>query len=395
MKRLRMSVLASAVLRGWPLVIGMWAAVLAVTFIFAPNFEDVATFDDAAFLPADSPSVRGQKRIDELWPEAGLTRAVTIALVREAGPLTPDDVGYVDELVDWLDSPEAPEAVAGVTTHLRDEGLEDALTSDDSHAMLVVVELDAPGQSPAAEEAVNRLRAHLGDGSPPEGLGVYVTGDTAIEVDENQAVRDSVGRAQLLTVTLVVGLLAWVFRSAVAPLVPLVTVGTAYVVALGIVSALAQAGLAISYLFEMFAIVIAFGAGTDYSLLMMSRYGEELRLARGVGYALDASVRRRTLTATLVVLTAVVASSAASTMVGFWATSVAESGLFRNLGPALAITVAVTFIAGLTLTPALMRMAGRWLLWPHQAGRRATSEPDTPLINRSVVPASDPEEVSR
>jgi RND superfamily putative drug exporter len=64
------------------------------------------------------------------------------------------------------------------------------------------------------------------------------------------------------------------------------------------------------------------------------------------------------------VLAGVLASTAASTMVGFSAQVVAQFGLFRTMGPALAIAVFIKLLAGLTLTPSIMRLFGRWLFWP-------------------------------
>jgi putative drug exporter of the RND superfamily len=155
-------------------------------------------------------------------------------------------------------------------------------------------------------------------------------------------------------------------------LVPLVTVGTAYVVALAVVALLAQGPLEVSYLFQTFGVVIIFGAGTDYSLLMMTRYAEDLG-ERSLP-AVPPEVRGQTLLATLVVLGGALLSAAGSTIVGFSAQSVARFGLFRTMGPALAVSVAVTLLAGLTLTPALMRVFGRVLFWPERWRRPPASQ---------------------
>jgi predicted RND superfamily exporter protein len=102
-------------------------------------------------------------------------------------------------------------------------------------------------------------------------------------------------------------------------------------------------------------VLIVFGAGTDYCLFLVSRYREDLAAGESTG----ATVRR-----TSRVIGPVLAASAATVIVGFLAQLSAQFGLFRTMGPALAIAVAIALLAGLTLTPALLRVAGRHVFWP-------------------------------
>lgn len=360
---------AGVVVRLWPLVLVAWAAAVAAAVLLPPPFADVAAVDEQIYLPEGSPALRGEELDAAGWPDDTVSRAATVALVRPDRPLDDADLGYARTLVDWLEGPDAPAAFGAVTTHLRDPDLTATLTSEDGHALLVALAVDAEPYAPETRAAVATLRERLATDTSPQGLDAYVTGTVGIAVDEDRAIQDSVRRTQVLSVLLVVVLLFWVFRAPLAPLVPLVTVGAAYLVALGVVSVLAGLGLEVSYLYETFSIVIVFGAGTDYCLLIMSRYGEGLRAAESHGEQLGGALRRTTLVATMVVLGGVIASSAASTIVGFSAQSLAEFGLFRTMGPALAVTVAIALVAGVTLTPALVRATGRWLFWPGTTGR--------------------------
>lgn len=382
--------LAAAVVRWWWLVLLAWAAAVALAVTLTPSFTEVAAFDDAAFLPGDSAAARGQRLLREGWPDDNFSRTANLALVRDGGSLRPEDTAYARRVVEWVESPDAPAAFGDVTTHLRDRDLADALTSDDGQAMIVVAGLDEPPYSPEARDAVVALQDHLDAQPPPEGLGAHVTGAAAVAVDENEAIETTIQRTQVLTVILVVALLVWVFRSALAPLVPLLTVGSAYLVARAAVTGLAQAGLDVSYLFEAFAIVIVFGAGTDYSLLVMSRFGEELGLAERAGRPVHRGLRGRVLVLTMGVLGGVLASASASTIVGFSALSVAQFGLYRTLGPALAVTVALTLLAGLTISPALMRLLGPALFWPNRLewGARGRGRGLVDRLDEAGAPAS-------
>lgn len=374
--------------RWWWAVIAGWVALTAVVTVAAPPFNDVATYDEGAFLPGDAPARRGGALLEEGWPDDNFTRNATIALVREDGALRDRDRRYARDLIEWLRSDAAPGVVGDVSSHLDDPDLAGALTSDDDQAMLVVVGLDAAPFSPRANEGVEEVRAHIhGQTSPPDGLEVYVTGTAAVAADQAAAIDLSVERAHLITILLVVTILLYVYRSPVAPLVPLATIASAYLVSLGVVSLLAAEGMAVSSLFQTFSIVIVFGAGTDYCLLLVSRYHEELRLAEARGYERDARLRQRTLVATMAVLGAVIAASAVTVIVGFSAQGVAEFGLFRTMGPAMAVAVAITLVAGLTLTPALMRLFGSALFWPHRVAGGAHGDDDLLIETRPDVAA--------
>ncbi|HWH33433.1 MAG TPA: MMPL family transporter [Egibacteraceae bacterium] len=353
--------LAAVAARHWRATLLIWALLVAVSVAAAPDFTEVATYDDNAFLPTGADSVRGAELMRQGWPDDNFTSSAVIALLRDDGPLTQADRAVAGRLVEWLPSDAAPTGLGRTVTHLDEPDLEDSLTSKDGHAMLLVAGMEVPPFSPMGHEVVTELRRHIAETDRPEGLDVMVTGAAGIALDENAAIEASVKRTELLTVLLVVVLVLWVLRSPVAALVPLVTVAGAYAVALAVVGTLARLGMDVSYLFQMFAIVIVFGAGTDYALLILARYQEELADSPD---AAEAEGRARRLAGTMVVLAGVLASTAASTMVGFSAQVVAQFGLFRTMGPALAIAVLITLLAGLTLTPAIMRLCGRWLFWP-------------------------------
>ena len=356
--------LARAAVRWWWAVIAFWIGVTALVLLLAPPFESVATYDTSAFLQSSAPAIQGGELLAKGWPDDNFARTGAVVLSRDGKQLTDADRAYAKQLVDWFSSDQAPDVFGSVTSHLTNPELADTFTSDDGQAMFFLVGLDVPPYTPPANEAVRSARDHLAQTHPPQGLQVYVTGAAGVAADENAAINSSVQSTHLITLVLVVLILLWVYRSPVAPIVPLATIGVAYLVALSVVSLLAEAGMQVSSLFETFSIVIVFGAGTDYCLFLLSRYHEELNLTKRAGYARSRNLRRWTLTATLLVLAGVIGSSAMTVIVGFSAQAVAKFGMFRTMGPAMAIAVAVTLLAAMTLTPALMHLFGRWLFWP-------------------------------
>lgn len=355
---------ARAAVRGWWAVIAGWFGLAAVLWVAAPPFAQVATFDETAFLQPDAPSIQGGRLLAEGWPDDNFTRTAALVLARDDGQLREEDLDYAESQVAWLRSADAPEEFGDVTTHLDQPQLEPVFLSEDGQALFLLVGLEVPPFTPPANEAIRSAREHLDGSSPPDGLEVHLTGGAAVAADESAAIDRSVNRTHLITLVLVVAILLFVYRSPVAPLVPLLTIGVAFVTALSTVSLLAEAGMQVTSLFETFSIVIVFGAGTDYCLFLLSRYHEELDLAEERGIAIRPRVRVGTLTVTLLVLMAVLGSSAATTIAGFTSMSIAEFGMFRTMGPAMAIAVTITLLAALTLAPALMRSFGRFLFWP-------------------------------
>jgi RND superfamily putative drug exporter len=283
--------------------------------------------------------------------------------------LTEGDLDHVREIVEWFRSDDAPEVFEDVTTHLDDPTLASTFVAEDDQAVFLLVGLNTPPYTPPVNEGVTAAREHLRSMDAPEGLEVLLTGSAGVGTDESQAIEDSVNRTHLLTLLLVVAILLWVYRSPVTPLVPLITIGVAFTVAMSVIALLAQSGMQVASLFETFSIVIVFGAGTDYCLFLVSRYHEELDLADHMGYVPNRPLRVATMSATLLVLAAVLGSSAATTIAGFLSMGLAKFGLYRSMGPAMAIAVGITLVATLTLAPALMRLFGRHLFWPNAAPR--------------------------
>lgn len=337
-----------------------WLALAAVLMAVAPKLRDVLTFDVSAFLTEDAQSIRAVEVLAETWPDDDVGDSAAAVLSRPTG-LRPTDLDYLGSLESWLRSSEAPRVVRGTQSARSRPELAGILTSRDSTTTIALVLFSTPPFEPPTNEAVEDIRAHVAR-TRPDGLRVFISGNAGVAADQSASINTSVERTTGITLALVILILLWVYRSPVTPVVPLATIGLALVVSQGIVALLAERGMKVSSLVETFMVVIIFGAGTDYCLFIISRFREDV--ARAHEY-------RRTLVATLAVVGAVIASSASTVIVGFTAQGIAKFGMFRTTGPAMAIAVGVTLLAGMTLTPALMRAFGRSLFWPAHPERLA------------------------
>ncbi|MGH2794138.1 MAG: MMPL family transporter [Actinomycetota bacterium] len=334
-------------------VILIWIALAGVVRSVAPSLRDVATYDETAFLTADAESVRAAQALVDGWPEDEFGNSAAIVFSRTP-KLTDTDLRYLEELETWLRSDAAPDVVRGTQSVKTRPELTDVLSAEDGTTTLMIVQFRTPPFEPPTNDAVVEIREHI-DETVPEGLAVHVTGNAGVAADQSNSIRESIDRTTVITLVLVILILLWVYRSPVTPVVPLITIGIALLVSQGVIALLAQAGMRVSSLVETFMVVIIFGAGTDYCLFLISRFREEV--GRSHEY-------RATLAATVAVVGGVIASSAGTVIVGFTAQGVAKFGMFRTVGPAMAIAVIITLVAGLTLTPALIRAYGGKLFWP-------------------------------
>jgi RND superfamily putative drug exporter len=158
------------------------------------------------------------------------------------------------------------------------------------------------------------------------------------------------------TIALVVIVLLAVYRAPLLALVPLVTIVVSVGVALKLLAIMTLVpGVHLVSISKVFAIVILYGAGTDYCLFLVSRYREELQL----GHSISAAIARA-VDGVGWALTA----SAGTVMVGLGMMAFAEFAKVRYAGPAIALSLGVALLASITLTPALLSILGKRVFWP-------------------------------
>lgn len=337
------------------LVLGFWVVAAIGLTLVAPSLNDVGSSDTADFLPADAPSQQADALLAKLFPGDPTRDASIVVFARQRG-LTDGDRAYMAKFSTTLTTGSLHKDVKALQSTASSPELAAFLRSPDGKAELMVVSMTAAPFSSTGTAAVERLRDYLAD-TAPEGLSHHVTGIGGLAADQAQGVVESFDRTAIVTVVLVLLILFLIYRSIVAALIPLVTIGLAFGVAQGLIGYAAQAGLKVNTMVGTFMVVMVFGAGTDYCLFLTSRYREELH----AGDPIPTTVRRTTL-----VIGAVIAASAATVIVAFSSMFAADFGIFKTMGPSIGIAIAVTLVAGLTLTPALLRLAGDHAFWPRK-----------------------------
>jgi RND superfamily putative drug exporter len=220
---------------------------------------------------------------------------------------------------------------------------------------LAYTTLEVPNDDKKVADWGKDLRDITGDGAG--GLKVYVTGDLGVQADFDEVFGTFDTKLLFATVVLVLVLLMVIYRSPLIAVIPLVVVGLAYQAATAFVYLLANSGATVTSTTTTILIVLMFGVGTDYCLLLVSRYREELRRTPDKHDAMARALKRAGPT---------ILASGLTVAAAMLVLLVCETGSIRSLGPASAIGVTSVLLAGLTLLPALLTIAGRRGFWPRR-----------------------------
>ena len=340
-----------------PWVIAAWAAAAVGLFLVAPSLQEVGVQDQASFLPASAPSQQADALLARLYPDDATRNGAILTFTRDGG-LTDADHAHIADVVRRLQEPRLAAQLTSVQSAATAPELAALLRSPDGAAELVLAGFKAVPFTEDGSRSVADLRAAIG--GQPAGLEQHVSGIAGLASDQKDALVSSFDRTAIVTVLLVLTILVIVYRSVVAPLIPLASIAVSFIVAQGLIGILAEHGFKVASLAGTFMVVMVFGAGTDYCLFLVSRFREDVAVpTTGTDDGLRPIVRRTT-----TVIGAVIAASAATVIVGFLSLATAQFGLYRTMGPAMGIAIFITMLAGLTLTPALLRVAGRFTFWP-------------------------------
>ncbi len=339
-----------------------WMALGAALSLKAPNWDNQTQDDDVRFVPDRFTSVRAHQLISQAFPQDVSASRAVFAVERLEGPLTEADLALVDEIVSDLEQLRGQEPALKINKieSYKDPLLGIRLLSADGQCTLIQINLGNPYLAAATQAAVDRAekqvdRVLAAASNPPH---VFATGAAGIGRDLTKAAGASLDGTTWATIALVVVVLLGVYRAPLMALVPLLTIGVSVWVSLKLLALMTMIpGVHLVNISKIFAIVILYGAGTDYCLFLVSRYREELEKGASLADALAKAVG-----GVGVALTA----SAGTVMVGLGLMAMAEFAKVRYAGPAIALSLGVALLASLTLTPALLRLFGKSLFWPGQ-----------------------------
>ena len=324
----------------WAVVV-FWLIIVAVIGPLAGKLTGAEKNDASAWLPAAAESTKVLD-VQSRFQSPNIFTAVLV-YDRPSGLTSADKAKAAADLVRFR----------GVTGVVNSQ-LAGPLVSRDGKAIETIVPVNLGSQGwNGASGAATTLRTIAT--SNANGLAVHVAGPLGNAADSSNAFKGIDGILLVATLAVVIGLLLITYRSPVLWLMPVISAGIALATAEGLIYLLAKHGLTVNAQSAGILLVLVFGAGTDYALLLTARSREELRRHEDRHEAMAVALRRAG---------PAILASAGTVIVSLLTLTIAELNSTKSLGPVLAIGVVVALLAMMTLLPALLVIFGRWLFWP-------------------------------
>jgi putative drug exporter of the RND superfamily len=324
-------------------VLAFWLVVVVATGSLAGKLQGAEKNDASAYLPATAESTQ-ELTLQDKFVSKNLNPAVVVYL-RPAG-VTPADLRKA-----------AADATAfGALPQVHGQ-VTGPIPSKDHRAIETVVGADL-GFKADIGGFVQNLKNTASRGDP--GLSAHIAGPAASAADQIKVFNGIDSTLLYATLAVVIVLLLLTYRSPVLWLLPIMASGVALIVAEAVIYLLTQhANLTVNGQSGGILVVLVLGAGTDYALLLIARYREELRRHDDRHEAMAVALHRAG---------PAILASAGTVIAGMLCLLAADSADISGLGPVAAIGIGVGLLAMITLLPALLVIFGRWIFWPKRPG---------------------------
>lgn len=340
----------NSILKGKWIVLILWIVAIVGLFMIAPNMGDLVREKGQVSVPDTFSSSKASEIMDEIQSQENQGDQSSVALVfHSSKKLTAEEKTEAEKAVKKLDADKEKLGITEILSSFTDESLKDQLVSDDGKTILVSLKVSWNDRE--AKEVSEALYAELDDFK----VDHYYTSNWMIDQDLTTSSEEGLKKTEGITVVFILAVLLIVFRSVIAPFIPLVTVGLSYLASQSIVSILVDKfDFPISNYSQIFLVAVLFGIGTDYCILLLSRFKEEMMHRESVAEAIVETYRNAGRT---------VFFSGVAVMVGFAAIGFSQFKLYQSAS-AVAVGVALLLVALFTVVPAIMVLLGTKIFWP-------------------------------
>ncbi|MEH7237140.1 MMPL family transporter [Bacillus sp. JJ1562] len=335
--------------RKWFVLIA-WIVVVAGLFLAAPNMADLVREKGQITVPVEySSSIAGNILNDAQSQEGGGNETQVALVFHDEQKLTEDEIKEAERAIRLLEEKKTEIGITEILTHFNEETLKEQLVSEDGKSILASVTVSWNDREP--KEVGKALYQAIEDVK----VDHYYTSEWLITEDLMTSSQEGLKKTEGITVVFILVVLLLVFRSLIAPIIPLVTVGFAYLGSQSIVAMLVDKfDFPISTYTQIFLVVVLFGIGTDYCILLLSRFKEELSHRESLTEAIIETYKNAGRT---------VLFSGIAVMIGFSAIGFSQFILYQS---AVAVAVGVALLLGalFTVVPFFMAVLGKKLFWP-------------------------------
>ena len=320
------------------LLLAVWVVVTILFTINQPNLNKILNQKGQASISENSPSKVASEMLNKMGTSKGDT---AIFVFNDSKKISEEGLKDIQRGIEKLSSRKSELKINNIVDPFNTPEAKDQLISKDGTTLMAQVTYEKGTRD--SKTIINGFNDALKDVKVTH----YITGELAINNDYLAATNKGVEKSAIITVIFILFVLIIMFRSVVTPFVSLFAVGISYVCSMGIMGILINVfNFPITSLTQMFMILVLFGIGTDYNILLFNRFKEEL----GHGLSIEDAIVTTYKTAGKTVI-----YSGLIVFMAFASLSFVQFPIYRSAN-AVAIGIAVLLLELTTLTPVLMKI---------------------------------------
>ncbi|HDR4479013.1 TPA: MMPL family transporter [Bacillus cereus] len=328
----------------------LWIVITITMVVTMPNMDKLVKEKGKITIPNTEQSSIADKMIKEMDKE-GVEKYEVIAVFNSGNKaaLTDEQKKEITKTINALQNEKEQLGIKEVVSHLDNKDLEKQLVSKDNTTILTQISIDKK------HGEISRVSNNLHEKVQTKEVKTYLTGSDLIAGDFLKSSQEGVKKTEVISIIFILVVLILVFRSPVVPIVSLLTVGISYLVSMGIIAQLVdQFNFPFSNFTQVFVVVVLFGVGTDYNILLYTRFKEELSKQENAFLATKETFKSAGKT---------VLYSGIAVLIGFASLALASFKLYQSTS-AVAIGVLVLLLVLTTLNPFFMVLLGKGMFYP-------------------------------
>ena len=338
-----------------------WILILIISVVALPNITQLTNDHSNITLPSNVQSNVAQSIENNWGSKKKNTYAVALVFNKKSGKLTDADKQAINNTLDKF------------TNDKGKYGIKDSLLPDSNIATRKKLQSKdgttwvAQFNVAKSHGTIEKVYNEMNKAAKTQGLRTYVTGADVLQHDFSASIQEGIKKTEAITVVFIFIVLVIVFKSPIVPLISLLTVGVSFLTSFSIVTNLVKsANFPFSNFTQVFMVIVLFGIGTDYNILLYDKFKENLGKGMDKYKAMHDALRNAGKT---------ILYSGSSILIGFTALSLAKFSVYQS-AVGVAVGVAVLLVVLLTLNPFFMATLGKKMFWPV---KKFTGESDDKL----------------
>lgn len=322
-----------------------WIAILLIAIFSLPDVDALTRQHSEISLPEDVQSSIATN-IESKWGHGqDNTYVVGVVFNKKHGKLTSSDKEKIDNTIRFLKDNKKKLGIKSMMTPNDNYATKAQLISKDKTTEIVQLNIAND------HSTVSNVNKSLTKAVKTSGIRTYVTGVRILEDDFSASVQEGIKKTELITIFFIFIVLVIVFKSPIVPIISLLTVGVSFITSFSIVTNLVEKfNFPFSNFTQVFMVIVLFGIGTDYNILLYDKFKENLSKGMSNHDATNDALRKAGKT---------ILYSGSSILIGFSALGLAKFSIYQS-----AVGVAVLLVVLLTLNPFFMAVLGKKLFWP-------------------------------